>query len=778
MRVRWTAVVVLAVLAPCARAAEGVHIKGKGTTSLPWRLTDGAGYAWDIYTNGQIQDGTNDAYDGGMGLQVDGSQFVWSTAAKLHQNGREIEIGPWTRGTVRVWRRIYIDPKLGYCRWIDLFENTAGSAVTVNVRYLSNMGGSTQMIATTTGQPKLTPKDWAVVTGSTSSSSRPAIAHVFATKVSKFKPTFTWNTGSDNLSYHASLKIPAKRIVALCLIEAQRRPFDEAKKFLKAFKPEAELKKVPAALRRMIVNMGGSLLTLGQLELPRNEDHDLIVGKNENELLGTLLNPRYQVETFFGTLDLPAAKVLGFSSMGASNDQVQVGLVDGQVVVGKLVNGPLKLKLTTGNELALPVAKIQTASYRLSESRPEAVAVAAPLIVLRSGYRMMYKQADADLTFHTRHADLKLDADQLSAVLLDTRGGGLHQAVFRGGSVLSGLLTAEAFSLTLKLGPRLTVHRAMVERFVFPAAPASPSETEREMILRNDDRLIGRIAEKSLTVKTEFGDVKVKPSEITEVVFPEISLGRATIKLRDGVTVSGQFAKETIRFEITSGPAMSVYVAHIASIAIRGSEKKSTPAATMPVGVGPGFVGRLNVVPPPLPPVLGRRFRRPPVAMPARRARTRPARASAALRAAEAKARRAKLMKVLDAMRKRAATPAPHAAGDPRAEMIKSLEGELARLDKTIQSATTRPATTRPSATTKSVDAPKGTRAEATQRMILLYLARVAKSQKRLAACRAQLAKSPQGPGTAAIRQQIDAMQKELIVAEQHIQKLKDSVKK
>lgn len=135
-------------------------------------------------------------------------------------------------------------------------------------------------------------------------------------------------------------------------------------------------------------------------------------------------------------------------------------------------------------------------------------------------------------------------------------------------------------------------------------------------------------------------------------------------------------------------------------------------------------------------------------------------------------------MKVLDAMRKRAATPAPHAAGDPRAEMIKSLEGELARLDKTIQSATTRPATTRPSATTKSVDAPKGTRAEATQRMILLYLARVAKSQKRLAACRAQLAKSPQGPGTAAIRQQIDAMQKELIVAEQHIQKLKDSVKK
>ena len=295
------AVAVLVVLVPGAWAAEGVHIKGKGATSLPWRLTDGAGYAWDIYTNGRIQDGTNDAYDGGMGLQVDGSEFVWSQTAKLHQNGREIELGPWDRGSLKVWRRIYVDPKLGYCRWIDLFENTSAGERTVNVRYQSNMGESTQMIATTTGQPNLTPKDWGVVTGGTSSSSRPAIAHVFATAVCKFKPTFTWNTGSDDLAYHVSLKIPAKRMVALCLIEAQRRPFAEAKKFLQAFKPETELKKIPPVLRRMIVNMGGSLLTLGQLELPRNEDHDLIVGKNENELLGTLQNRRYVVETFFGS---------------------------------------------------------------------------------------------------------------------------------------------------------------------------------------------------------------------------------------------------------------------------------------------------------------------------------------------------------------------------------------------------------------------------------------------------------------------------------------------
>ena len=36
--------------------------------TLPQYLYDGAGYLWDIYGDGGIGDGTNDAYDGGPPL--------------------------------------------------------------------------------------------------------------------------------------------------------------------------------------------------------------------------------------------------------------------------------------------------------------------------------------------------------------------------------------------------------------------------------------------------------------------------------------------------------------------------------------------------------------------------------------------------------------------------------------------------------------------------------------------------------------------------------------
>ena len=45
---------------------------------------------------------------------------------------------------------------------------------------------------------------------------------------------------------------------------------------------------MPPALRRIIVNMGGTTLTLGNLELPREEKHDQVILRNGDQLLGRL----------------------------------------------------------------------------------------------------------------------------------------------------------------------------------------------------------------------------------------------------------------------------------------------------------------------------------------------------------------------------------------------------------------------------------------------------------------------------------------------------------
>ena len=708
-------------------AAEGFHLPGGRNTNWPWSMTDSAGYRWDISANGQVDDGTNDCYDGGMLLRVGGSGFSWSSPGKLSADGQEVEIGPWSHGSLRVWRRIYVDKKVGYCRWIDLFENTAASAQTAAIQYYTNMGGSTYMTYSTSGQADLTPKDWGIITSSASGSSRPSVVHVFATRTSKLKPRFQWSRGNDNVYYHVSLNIPAGKTVALCFFEAQRRPYSEAQKFLKAFKPEKELRKVPSVLRRIILNMGGAVLTLGRLELPRSDKYDLVVLRNGNELLGTIANQEYGVEAFFGKLTLPAGRVIGLS-VPIESERIELGLIDGQVICGRLLDAPLKLKLATGgSEMELPPAKIRTASYRLSPSRPDEIAITQPMILLRSGEQLYFNPDDADLSFHTRYGDVKLSPDCVKTICLDTPEGGLHRAVFRNGSVLSGLLNVVDLKLPLQLGSTLSIRRHVIERFIFPGADPGGAEPAG-MKLRNDDELLGRIVDKALTVKTRFGEVVVAPKEIAELIFPEASLGRAQIKLHNGTTISGRFVGESVRFQIGSGPTLAVSIGHIQTIT--GAKPKEAGGTKPPPKPPPK---------PPQPPVIRWRTERarPRQDQPQEKVEREETAAKAARRAAE-RARRIEIARRAVAAKKEQMAAAKIAREPVAAEPAKA--------------AGTRPA-------------PKAARAGPAAAEIKALAAKRGALLQELARVRAQLTASPGQAEAASTKQRLDTLEQQLAVA-------------
>lgn len=672
---RTIGIALLLVLAgPLAAAEDGLHIPGGKSVGFTWYLNDGAGFRWDISTNGQVSDGTNDAYDGGMQLRIGGTYFANSAQGRLHKSGREIEIGPWTRQNVKIYRRIYVDAELGYCRWIDIFENTTNATVTLPVKYYSNIGGSVNTTYSTSGKPTVTAKDWGVVTSYSGSSNRPSIVHVFATKGAKVKPTFRSTRGNDSIYQDITLKIPSKKTVALCLFQAQRRPLDQAKKFLKEFKPRRELAKVPAALRRALVNMGGATLVLGNVDLPRHEKHDLTVLRNENELLGKILNEQFDIETFYGRLALPADRVVGINVPAADDPHVQVVLVDGQIVGGTFVNAPLRMRLTNGNEMSFPPAKISSATFALSGGKPEEIKIGRPMVVLRSGQQLAFRPEDLDCSFHTEYGRVKLQADNLRAIRLDTAEGGLHRALFRNESILSGLLVAEDLKLGLDLGPTLSIRRHLAREFVFPAEE-SPGGELVEINLRNDDRLFGQILTDLLTVSTRYGKVVVKPAEVAELQTPEGgALGQVHIRLQNGTTVTGQFVGETIPFQIVPGPKLPLFLGHVVHVTCpkppgspvsptsQPKDEPKPPAST----TRPSRTEPVRVEPPPPPP--------PPTRERARRMER--AAAEAAARAAA----RDKLLKALtvelaavEAKRKEMAKQAA-AGGNRGAELRKRLE--------------------------------------------------------------------------------------------------------
>ncbi|MBS3735263.1 MAG: hypothetical protein KGY99_10120 [Phycisphaerae bacterium] len=561
------ATVVAALLcgAVAARAEDGIHLPDDRKTSFTWSAKDAAGYKWDILHDGRVNDGTHDAYDGGMQLRVDGQVASQSGQGRLSADGREVETSVWTRGSLHVSRRVYVDggdDAIGYCRWIDIFENTGSSEQTVTVEYFSDMGNTVQYTYTTSGKSQLVEGDWGIVTSDhTGNSSRPAVVHVFASEGSPDVPTFTWS--GDDIRCTTQLKIPAGETVALCIFQAQRRSFSDAKKLLDEFDPRRELRKVPPALRRRLVNMSGALLMLGAMELPRDEEHDLLVLDKGDRIPGRIGNEQYAIETAFGEFAFPAERVVGLQATG-SGALVRMGLVDGQVLVGTLTNGPITFHAAAGGEMNVPADKMATVAYRVSPDRPERIALAGPMIALRSGARLLFSPEDFPGAFLCEYGKVRLVPEHLEGVKLSGVEG-LHRALFRNGSVLSGLWLADPVVVPLSVGRTLRVARGRVEKIV--CATDRRTEPCVELALRNDDVLRGRIVEDVLPVRTRYGRIDAKPAQVKSMHLDvDEGLGRVKLELRNGTNVSGRLERRSIRFQVAPGCVLPVFVGHIQAL--------------------------------------------------------------------------------------------------------------------------------------------------------------------------------------------------------------------
>jgi hypothetical protein len=80
--------------------------------SLPTNLSDSSGFQWDIQQDGNISDGTNDAYDGGLRL----NNFPFFETGQTEDEEREVAIGSATIDGVEVNRKIYVPEDKSWAR--------------------------------------------------------------------------------------------------------------------------------------------------------------------------------------------------------------------------------------------------------------------------------------------------------------------------------------------------------------------------------------------------------------------------------------------------------------------------------------------------------------------------------------------------------------------------------------------------------------------------------------------------------------------------------------
>jgi hypothetical protein len=182
--------------------------------------TDARGNRWDVTQMGVVNDGTNDCFDGGAALQIDGSQLQLNRPM-MTPDGKEFVLSGRYRG-IGVTRRVRLDSENSTLRYLEIFDNPSGAAQQLRINIHTDLGGQAVQVvdfkdkffAGTLGKG-----DPGFVT--MGQDSRPGVVFLVAAPNAKEKPIVRINNNrAIDVGY--TLNVPANGSVAIVHYLAQR----------------------------------------------------------------------------------------------------------------------------------------------------------------------------------------------------------------------------------------------------------------------------------------------------------------------------------------------------------------------------------------------------------------------------------------------------------------------------------------------------------------------------------------------------------------------------
>jgi len=301
-------------------------------------------------------------------------------------------------------------------------------------------------------------------------------------------------------------------------------------------------------------------------EIGRGALRDRIVLDDGKILKGVIGNDAYEVTTFFGKIRVPATDVIGLVPTGS---KLKLILADGQVLAGESSQTSLSLDLalSTGPPLNIPLARIRQCGYHITKAKPASATSSGPMVALRGG-QWLALAPDAAPTLHlkTPYAKVVLPPEKLLRIEPARDANGQHRAVLIGGSTLTGTLASQEFRLKLALDYVVTVRPGDAFGLSGTAQAEAPAKAT-VMTMRNGDLLVGTLTHTTLTVRTDYGPVKVFPISILTATFDAANHDAVVMKMWNGSTLRGCLVEKALAFATASGgPRMEIAIAHIGSL--------------------------------------------------------------------------------------------------------------------------------------------------------------------------------------------------------------------
>jgi hypothetical protein len=319
-----------------------------------------------------------------------------------------------------------------------------------------------------------------------------------------------------------------------------------------------------------------SSVPLAAPTVSRNAKLDIVRPLDGSVLLGTIENKDWSITTSYGKFKIPPARVVGFLSKPAAgaatsrpaSSDVQMVLIDGQVLAGRLSAPVVLLKLPNGQVLKIPIALIKQCGYRIGPEKPVAIPGVGnsdekfpATAVLDSGDLLAWDCSGMRIRLKSVHGTLDLRPEIISTIALACDD--MWHVNLKDSSSISGILASAKLKLKLKLGKEISVPIRNVASLTFPGAIAKPPDAAT-VLLNSGDRLLGKVSDKQLAVRTDYGTVNVPMTDIWKIKL--LADHTAELTMQSLTVLRGKLTAGTLAMVLGSGVKFSVPVDQIVSI--------------------------------------------------------------------------------------------------------------------------------------------------------------------------------------------------------------------
>ncbi|HZZ42587.1 MAG TPA: hypothetical protein VFE58_06595 [Tepidisphaeraceae bacterium] len=569
------AVLIALVPSLCLAKAPAPNTNGP-TVNLPQSMQDSSGNNWMVYQQGWFQmQGNNPIYGQSAQLMINNNQpnnrGGGGNRAHIDEKTGEL-IFEFNNQGLNITRRVLMDKKDGYIRYIEIVKNSRPNEQTVNLQITSNLnfGVNTAEIVP---DPHKHDHNLAWIAASDGPS---CAVEIYASKNAKVTPSIDWQPGNNTVTAVYPLTVPAGKSAAILHLHMLSSTSDAGVKYVESMKEAKVIADVPLEIRKMLVNFVSTNGMAGDFEVLRGDILDVVELRGGDQYKGTLQEPTFKLDTFYGKIELPAERVVGLINVGDFHPRQLIITSEGEIFGGHLATDSLHLQLSSGQVTSIPLSQVSRMGFRKRPGEPEEWTLTKPMVLLRTGDRVQIDLPTQPISVATRYGKLTLDPKTVSSLILAAEDSGVHEIILADGSKFAGLVDGDSFDMILIGGKEEVKFPANAVARIQFSPPNDPDADAPTMDLVNGDKLVGQLTGE-FKLDTSFDTLTINGAEVKRLAHPDPAGLDVQITLWDDSTCSGQLEQPDVPMKLNSGVTLTIPAALIAEY----TQPEPTPSPAM-----------------------------------------------------------------------------------------------------------------------------------------------------------------------------------------------------